>query len=138
MTKQYSTDKIKLNFDNSTFLDGRDKIKNLITFELFWEERESIFSYNEKGENKIFKDSNHELYSDQWEKYAIRVQIVAIPKKMAKVFLKQNIDFQPIWQVLNIRKKESKQWKVLLQDLHTNWFSEIIFKIHQTDQNDLF
>jgi|BioPla2DNA2_1021312.scaffolds.fasta_scaffold01579_15 hypothetical protein len=124
--KQYSTDKIKLNFDNSTFLDGRDKNKESDNFWVILRRKGEYFlAIMKKGENKIFKDSNHELYSDQWEKYEkLEYKLLPWPNKMLpKVFFSnKNIDFfNPSDKVLNIRKKESfKQWKDFsLQDLHT-------------------
>ena len=124
--KQYSTDKVKLNFDNSTLLDWWDKNKESSNLWVILRKGEKYFlAIMGKKENKIFRDSNNELYSNQWEVYE-KLEYKLLPwanKMLPKVFFsKKNIDFfNPSDKVLAIREKESfKQWKDFsLQDLHT-------------------
>ena len=124
--KQYATDKFKLNFDNSTFLDWWDKNKESDNFWIILKKDGNYYlAVMKKWENKIFKDSNKELYDINWDYFEkLEYKLLPWPNKMLpKVFFSnKSIDFfGPSADILKIRKDETfKQWdKFSLKDLHS-------------------
>lgn len=124
--KQYSTDKFKLNFDNSTFLDWRDKNKESDNFGVILRKDWKYFlAIMKKWENKLFKNTNKELYDVNWDCFEkLEYKLLPWPNKMLpKVFFSnKSIEFfWPSADVLRIRKDETfKQWdKFSLKDLHS-------------------
>ena len=79
--KQYSTDKIKLNFDNSTFLDWWDKNKEAANFWVILRKDGKYFlAVMKKWESNIFSESNSELYSSFWKSYEkLNYKQIALP-----------------------------------------------------------
>ena len=124
--KQYATDKFKLNFDNSTFLDWWDKNKESDNFWIILRKNWNYYlAVMKKWENKMFKDSNKELYDVNWDYFEkLEYKLLPWPNKMLpKVFFSnKSIDFfGPSADILRIRKDETfKQWdKFSLKDLHS-------------------
>jgi len=124
--KPYKQNKVKLNFDNSTLLNGWDKNKESSNYGVILRKDNKYFlAVMKKWDTNIFDKSKFsDIYNIDWDYYEkMDYKLLPWPNKMLpKVFFsKSKIDFfQPDKEILDIREKETfKQWNNFsLQDLH--------------------
>ncbi len=121
--KPYSTEKVKLNFDCSTLLDGWDVNKETQNLGvLLLKDGKYYLGIMNKANNKIFSDLKPCEDKDCYQK--VMYKLLPGPNKMLpKVFFsKSRIDeFQPSDNILRIRKNETFKKGPLfsLEDCHT-------------------
>ncbi len=130
--KPWNKEKFKLNFDNSTFLDGWDKNKEKdnywIILRKFNEEKQDwdyFLLVMKKWFHHMFDESKNPAIYQVGEDYFEKMEYKLLPwpnKMLPKViFSKKWInEFAPSKEILEIREKESfKQWENFsLEDLH--------------------
>lgn len=130
--KHYSTNKMKLNFDNSTLLDGWDKNKESDNFGvLLRKDWKYYLALMKKWNNKFFDENkNPKLYHIDWTDYFEKIDYKLLPwpdKMLPKVFFSaKNIEyFAPSKEILNIRNYSShtKNWSP------QKWFDKKEFNI---------
>lgn len=113
--KPFSSKKFKLNFENSTLLDGWDKNKERDNFSVLFRKTNDFGFYEyflgimSKGNNKIFSNI---LESSQEENYFEKMEYKLLPgpdKMLPKVFFsKSNIEYySPSEEILDIRNHSS-------------------------------
>lgn len=107
--KPYSTEKIKLNFQNPQFLGGWDKNKEKDYLSVLLRRDECYYlAIMDKKNNNVFLDIPYSAGEEFYEK--LEYKLLPGPNKMLpKVFFaNSNIDFfAPPQHILDIRKKES-------------------------------
>jgi len=107
--KPYSTRKIKLNFENSTLLNGWDVNKESAnTAVLLRKDGYYYLGIMDKKHNKIFEDTPEFKGSDGFEKIVYKL-LPGASKMLPKVFFSEkNISYySPSQQILNIRNHGS-------------------------------
>lgn len=124
--KHYSINKIKLNFDNPTLLDGWDKNKESDNYwVLLMKDWNYFLTLMKKWNNRFFDEiKNPWLYKINWNFFEkINYKLLPWPNKMLpKVFFAdKNIDYYNPWsEILSIKEKNTfKQWyNFSVTDLH--------------------
>jgi CRISPR-associated protein Cpf1 len=107
--KPFSTEKFKLNFDNSTLLDGWDVSKEVDNSGvLLMKDGEYFLAIMDKSKNKLFKSIPKAKSDNRYNK--INYKLLPGPNKMLpKVFFSEkNIKyFNPSKEIINIRNNSS-------------------------------
>ncbi len=125
--KPFDKTKTKLNFNNWTLLDWRDKNKEADNYWVLLRKNWEYFLAIMKKESNHFFDAskNPALYEVDWQSTYEKIDYKLLPwpnKQLPRVFFsKKNIDFfNPSQRILDIRKRETfKVWDNFnLDDLH--------------------
>jgi len=107
--KPYSTEKIKLNFENSTLLDGWDANKEEANTSILFEKNGNYFlGIMDKNHNKIFRKIPKSISDNSYLKVNYKL-LPGASKMLPKVFFSQkNISYyQPNDEILRIRNHGS-------------------------------
>lgn len=152
--KPYSNEKIKINFQNPTFLDGWDKNKEKDNLALLFRKGDLYYlGVMNKKDNKLFSENFPEDKKDYYEK--MEYKLIPGPQKMLPkvLFAQSNLSiFKPSNEILEIYKKGSFKlgdnfniddchklidfYKQSL-DIHKDW-SKFNFKFKDTKEyNDI-
>lgn len=132
--KPFSTDKIKLNFDRPTFLDGWDRNKEEANLGILLKKDNKYYlGIMNPNSNKVFRSWPEATSFDRYQK--VEYKLLPGPNKMLpKVFFADsNIEYYaPSEEILTIRRKESfkKGDSFNLHDCHKliDFFKESINK----------
>ena len=106
--KPYSTEKIKLNFDNPQFLGGWDRSKEKdYRSALLIKDGKYFLAILDKGSGKVFENLHFSDYTDDYYEKAVYKLLPGPNKMLPKVFFADsNIDFfAPSDEILTIYKK---------------------------------
>ena len=133
--KVYSEEKFKLNFENSTLLDGWDENKETANLSAMFQDGEIFYlGIMNKEENRVLSDLPKLRSGEAFYEKMVYKLLPGPNKMLPKVFFaKSNIDFfKPSKSILKIREKESfkKGDAFKIEDCHAfiDFYKESIAK----------